>query len=128
MSPEKTLQQHKLLKVIKKKLVKGLLGTGFKKDQRRQLEAVRKEEDPADRHDDEVRDDQDQKVNLPIHETTNIVNAACLRQWDEEDDACLNIDVEEHSMVEEGGKEHRGSLKTYNIESSKEKEMEPTHH
>jgi hypothetical protein len=51
------------------------------------------------------------------------VNTDCLRQWDEE----------EHSLVEdyigeEGDKERHGSRKTYDIESSKEREKQPTHH
>jgi hypothetical protein len=33
----------------------------------------------------------------------------------------------EDYMGEEGGKERQGSLKTYNIESSKEREMQPHH-
>ena len=48
--------------------------------------------------------------------------------------ACLiQKAVEEYSLVEdymgeEGGKERHGSLKTYDIKSSKEREMQPTHH
>jgi hypothetical protein len=92
-------------------------------DQRRRLKAIAEEEDSGDRQDDGVRDDQDQKFTLPTHETTNPVNTTCLRQWDEE----------EHSLVEdyigeEGGKERHVSLKTYDIKSSKEREMQPTHH
>jgi hypothetical protein len=93
---------------------------------------------------DRVHDDQDLKLNQPIHETAQIVNTASLRQRDEEDAACLSIAVEEQNheftacliqkavvedyMVEEGGKERHGSLKTYKIESSKERELQPTHH
>jgi hypothetical protein len=38
--------------------------------------------------------------------------------------------VEEYSLVNDnmGDKERHGSLKTYDIESSKEREMQPTHH
>jgi hypothetical protein len=66
------------------------------------------------------RDAQDQKFNLPTHETTNHVNTAGLRQWDEV----------EHSLVEDymGDKERHGSPRTYDIESSKKREMKPTHH
>jgi hypothetical protein len=92
-------------------------------------EDITEEEDPSNR----ACDDQDQKSNLPIHETTDIVNTACHRQWDE-DDACLTqTAVEKHSLVgdymgEEGDKESLGSLKTYEIESSKRRETQPTHH
>jgi hypothetical protein len=116
---------------VQKKVVKGLHGTRFNKDQGRRLEAITEEEESGD---------QEQKFTLPIHETTNPGNTGCLRQWDEEDAACLSIAVEEQnhrftacliqkaveeyslvedSMGEEGGKERHGSLKTYDIKSSK---------
>ena len=76
-----------------------------------------------DRQGDGVHDDQDQRLTLPTHETTNIVNTACP----------IQKAVEEYSLVndymgEEGGKECHGSLKTYDIEISKGREMQPTHH
>jgi hypothetical protein len=73
-------------------------------------------------------------------EITNLVNAACQCQGDEEDAACLSNAVEEQNyrftacliqkameelslvedyMGEEGGKERHGLRKTYDIESSK---------
>jgi hypothetical protein len=61
------------------------------------------------------------------------VSTACLRQWDEKDAACLiQKAVKKHSLVkdyigEEGDKERHGTLKTYDIESSKRREMQPTH-
>ena len=107
---------------------------GFKKGQGKRIEDITEEEGPSNRQDDRVCDDQDQKFNLPIHETTNIVNTACHRQWDEEDTACLiQKAVKKHSLVEdyigeEGEKERHGSPKTYKIESSKGREMQPTNH
>jgi hypothetical protein len=88
----------------------------FKRERGRQLKAITEEEDSGDRPDDGVRDDQHQKFNLPINETTNPVNSACPCQWNEEDTACRSIDVweqnngftacliqkavEEHSLLE----------------------------
>ena len=85
-APVKAVQKaHK----VQKKVVKGLHGTRFKKDQGRRLEAITEEGDSGDRQDDGVRDDQDQKFTLPIHETTNIVITACL----------IQKAVEEYSLV-----------------------------
>jgi hypothetical protein len=77
------------------------------------------------------------------------VNTAYRRQWDGEHAACLGTAdeeqnhrfkanpiqkaVEEHSLVEvymgvEGREQRHGSLKTYEIESSKERKIQPTHH
>jgi hypothetical protein len=63
--------------------------------------AIAEEEDAGDSQDDGVRDDQDQKFTLPIHETTNTVFTACL----------IKKAVEESSLVEDymGGKEGHGS-------------------
>ena len=74
------------------------------------------------KQDDGERGDQDQKFTQPTNVTTNPVNTACHRQWDEE----------EHSLVkdyigEEGDKERHGSQITYDIESSKEMEVRPTY-
>jgi hypothetical protein len=84
---------------------------------------VEEEEDSDDNQDDGARDDQDQKFTLPNNEPTYNVNTACLRQYD----------GEEHSLVkdyigEEGGKECHCSRKTNDIEISKEREKQPTHH
>ena len=94
---------------------------------------IKEEEDPSNRQEDRAHDVHDQKFNLPIHETTDIVNTTCHRQWDEEDACLIQKAVEKHSLVEdymgeEGDKERHGSLITYDIESSKEREMQPTHH
>jgi hypothetical protein len=61
-----------------------------KRDQGRQLEALTEEEDSGDRQDDGVHDDHHQNFTLPIYETTNPVNTACL----------ILKAVEEHSLVE----------------------------
>jgi NADH dehydrogenase/NADH:ubiquinone oxidoreductase subunit G len=103
---------------------------GFREDSSR---PPQKEENSGDRQDDEVCDDQDQKFNQPIDETTNPMNAAYLSTAVGEKThrftACLiQKAVEEHSLVEDyiGGKERHGSLKTYEIESPTEWEMQPT--
>jgi hypothetical protein len=66
--------------------------------------AITEEEDAGDRQDDGVRDDQNQKFTVPIHETTNTVFKACL----------IKKAVEKYSLVEDymGGKECHGSPKT----------------
>jgi hypothetical protein len=50
----------------------------LQRDQGRQLEDITEEDDYGDRRNDGVCDAQHQKFTMPIHETSNPVNAACL--------------------------------------------------
>ena len=109
--------------------------SNIRKNRGRQLEAATEEEDSDDRQGDGVCDDQVQRFNQPINETTNPVNAAhvsiAVGEKTHRFTACLiKKTVEEYSLVEDpiGGKESHRSLRTYVTDYSTERRMQPTHH
>jgi hypothetical protein len=78
-----------------------------------------------------------EEITLPIHETTNLVNAACLRQGDEEDAACLSNAVEEQNYrftacLIQKAMEELSLVEDYMGEGARrvftERKKQPTHH